>query len=171
MPKIQHQIYSFPLTRQGWQHLSWACFHQNSSPCSQLSKAQCARAERSCRKTAIWWRGRKNQLKTEWLHHMEKIIQLGSVGRSKPYYNNCVAKWCCRLVFLLMASALIKNSFPHNMAQSPQQDHTVPPSDLWEYQASTKMSTAWTEHGDRSIAPPYHLAYPSIPSLNTKTLG
>lgn len=39
------------------------------------------------------------------------------------------------------------------MAQSPQQDQTVPQSDLWEYQVNTKMYTNWAWRQEHCTPP------------------
>lgn len=90
---------------------------------------------------------------------MEKIILLGSVGRSKPYYNNCVARQCCRLVFPLTASALMKNRA--SPIPSPRRDHTVPHVCCRITGLHHQTSPARAKHGDgRTMRPP-----PSTPSI------
>lgn len=83
---------------------------------------------------------------------MEKIIQLGSVGRSKPYYNNCVAKRCCKLVFPLTASALMKNRASLIPWHHPQRKTELFPRSAVKLPSHHQPPAAVAERGDGSTS-------------------
>lgn len=83
---------------------------------------------------------------------MEKIIQLGSVGRSKPYYNNCVAKRCCKLVFPLTASALMKNRASPIPWHHPQSKTELFPRSAVKLPGHHQPPAEVAERGDRSTS-------------------